>query len=275
MFRYTVTENDYLKMAKWLLLKQRGPKKTAVPMLLLKTVGQMAVAAWLIFGSLDLPNWLKPLLGAGSLLWASLALFQYFFLDVRANMLLQNAKRDAAAKDFWREHQLKTENGQLILTYGEVKMELPCRNVTGLEEAEDMTLILRGHDVFDMVPPSVTQTEKWAAFTEQLFARTEEDTKTNQDLMQTALLEKSDFCAWADITQEEMARELVKAKRQSYRYACGWSWQKGFMLVFPIALGIYAAFSGGYATLFLCLVTFVLFNFRQLMVFTPAYQTMV
>ena len=274
MFRYTVSENDYLKMAKWLLLKQRGPKKSAVLRLLFKTVIQMAAVAAMIFLYPDVPNWLKTVLAAASLLWASLAVFQYFFLDVRANMLLLNAKRSADSADFWKEHQLKEEDGRLVLRYGAVELELPCRDVSSLEEAEDLTLILRGRDVFELVPPSVTKTEKWAAFAEQLFAKKEEETKSTQKQAETTLLEQADYSAWADITKEEFTDKMVQAKRQSYRYACGWSWLTGFTLLFPLALAAYAAVAGSWPTFALCIVTFLLFNFRLFTVFTPAYQAL-
>ena len=274
MFRYRITENDYLKMAKWLLLKQRGPKKTAVPKLLLKTVVQMAAVAGLIFLYPEVPAWLRTVLIAASLIWASLALFQYFFLDVRANMLLINAKRDANAQDFWKEHCLKRDKGQLVLTYGEVKQELPLKNVTSLEEAEDLTLILSGRSVFEPVPKSVTGTEQWAAFVEQLFEKKEEETRSNQDQMEAALLAHAEYSSWAEMTREEMAEKLALAKRQSFRYACGWSWRIGFTLLFPLALGIYTAIYQSWATVALCLLTFILFNLRFFSVFTPAYRAM-
>ncbi len=274
MFRYRITENDYLKMAKWLLLKQRGPKKKAVPKLLLKTVVQMAAVAGLIFLYPDVQPWLRTVLIAASLIWASLALFQYFFLDVRANMLLINAKRDARAQDYWKEHCLKRDGDRLVLTYGEVELELPVKEITSLEEAEDLTMILRGRDVFESLPQSVTKTEKWAAFAETLFEKKEEAIRSNQDQMEAALLAQAAFSAWVDMTREEMAEKLALAKRQSFRYACGWSWRTGFTLLFPLALGIYAACYQSWATVALCLVTFVLFNLRFFSVFTPAYQAM-
>ena len=80
MFRYTITEEEYLEMSAFMLKKRRGGPKTAIPKLLLKTVVQMTAAALLIFRYNEgVAPWMKWSLGILSLLWALLSLFQYFF----------------------------------------------------------------------------------------------------------------------------------------------------------------------------------------------------
>ena len=48
MFRYLISEEDFLNMGRWMLEKRRGKGTGAVLKLLLKTVVQMGVAAFLI-----------------------------------------------------------------------------------------------------------------------------------------------------------------------------------------------------------------------------------
>ena len=58
MYRYLVSEEDYLNTVKTMLIDQRGPKKTAVLKLLLKTVVQGGAAAFLIIAYPDVQPWM-------------------------------------------------------------------------------------------------------------------------------------------------------------------------------------------------------------------------
>ena len=48
MLRYTITDEEYLEMSRYLLERRRGEPKKAVPKLLLKTVVQMLMVILMI-----------------------------------------------------------------------------------------------------------------------------------------------------------------------------------------------------------------------------------
>ena len=64
-------------------------------------------------------------------------------------------------------------------------------------------------------------------------------------------------------------------KRASYRYAQGWTLSKVFSLLFPLGLAVYCAATGAWPYFALCLATFLLFNYNNLVIFAPAYRAIV
>ena len=269
MFRYTVTEQDYLKMAKWLLVKQRGPKSTAVPKLLLKTVVQMGAVAWLLLTFPEELGSLKWILIVVSLLYASFVLFRYFFLDVRANMLLIQAKREAGAQDLWKEHELKLKGDSLQLSYGSVRSEIPCREVTEVEEWEDLSLILKGREVFEAIPKRVKTSEDWPGFRAQILEIADREQIRAQEELKKSLSDKPDFLAPLYLSQEEMADKIVKMQRRALLYVSNWNFSSFFAFLFPLGLAAYAAYSKSWSTFAFCAVFFLILNGKVFRPFMP------
>ena len=92
MFRYTITDEEYREMGKWMLMEKRGTGAKAIVSILLRTVIQMGAVACLIIFMPEAPTWMKWTLGILSVIWALLSLFQFSFFDLRAGMLLKQSK---------------------------------------------------------------------------------------------------------------------------------------------------------------------------------------
>ncbi|MBQ5954287.1 MAG: hypothetical protein IJL47_09690 [Lachnospiraceae bacterium] len=273
MYRYYVSDEDYLNMVRVMLVNQRGPKKTAVLKLLLKTVLQMGAAAFLILFYPDAPSWMKWTIGIFSLLWAALAVFQYSFLDFRAKLLLKQSK--TTAPDYWKEHRLDVTENALRLSYGETKLELPFREVTALQETETLQLIFRNKDVFEAVPRTAVSDEDWGKIREKILGRQREERSEALDKLCASVLEGASFKAHLDLTQDELAEKIMQMTRASFRYGPGWSGRTVFTFAFPLVLAVYSAIGGAWATFALCMAAFILFNMRVFLVFMPAYRAII
>ena len=275
MFHYTVTEENYLTMARYLLRKKRDSGLFPLGRLLLKTVVQMGLVAWLVIAQGDgVETGLKAVLIASSAIWALLSLFQYFCLDLRARQMLAQSKRDPQAADFWKEHRLSLKGDRLELRFGATVLELPCPQLTAFEKAEDLTLILRGKDIFELVPETVTSRRDWPAFEAEAIRLVTAEKIKERDRLRDELL-TGGYAVWLPLSEEDVTDALVRCKRQSYLYKEGWSVLAVFTLAFPLFLGLLSAAGGQWPYLALCLLAFVLFNLRLFLVFLPAYRGMV
>ena len=271
MFRYTITEEEYLEMSAFMLKKRRGGPKTAVPKLLLKTVVQMTAAALLIFRYNEgVAPWMKWSLGILSLLWALISFFQYFFVGFRAKMLLAQAKSGPHAGNFWKDHRLELWEDSLHLSFGSERLELPYDEVTEIAETESLHLIFRGRDVFELVPKRAAD-----GFRETFLQAWSAAKAKKMEGTRKSLVKEASFAKNLSISKEELAKELALMKKRSLRYACGWTGFMVFSLGFPLALAVYSAVGGAWPTVALCLLAFVLFNLRLFVIFTPSYRNLI
>ncbi|MBQ6075320.1 MAG: YcxB family protein [Lachnospiraceae bacterium] len=275
MFRYSISEEDFLNMARWMLEKRRGKGAGSVLKLLLKTVVQMGAAVFLIlFYGEQVQPWLKWTVGILSGLWAALSLFQYFFVNARAKMLLQQSKNDPGSADFWKEHRLTAEDDGLRVTFGEGRLELPYEELSEIAETETLRLILRGKSVFEFVPKKAIPGEGWAAFQETVREKKREGQQERLNSFKEPVLEGAAFVRKMKLSREELADKNVRMKRLSFTCSAGWPMSTVISVVFPLALAVYCAMGGAWAYFALCMATFILFNFRYLVIFLPAYYEM-
>ena len=267
MIRYTITEEEYLEMSAFALKKRRGAPAAGVLKLLLKTVVQMGAAAFLIFHYREsVAPWMKWTLGILSVLWAALSLFQYFFVDLRAKMLLAEAKRGVQSADFWKEHRLEMTKEGLRLSFGNAKLEIPHDEISEVAETDALYLVFRGRDVFELVPKRAAE-----GFREELLAARAAAKKEQAEELQRSILQDAAFAKRLSISREELGAELARVKRRSLGYACGWSGMMIFTVAFPLVLAMYSASAGSWANFGLCMLAFFLFNFQLLFVFLPSY----
>ena len=256
-------------MSRYLLERRRGEPKKAVPKLLLKTVVQMGAAALLIFRYNEgVAPWMKWSLGILSLLWALLSLFQYFFVGTRAKMLLAQAK---GSGDFWKEHRLDLTGEGLRLSFGEAKLEIPFAEISEFAETEDLYLVFRGRDVFELVPKRAAGT----AFPEEIRECRSRAKRKRTEELRASLLSEAPFARYLSLSREELAAGLALAKKRSLRHACGWSGFMVFSLGFPLVLAVYSAAAGAWPTAALCLLAFALFNLRLFIIFTSSYRKLI
>ena len=276
MFRYSITDEDYLDMSRHILKKRRGSKTAAILKLLLKTVVQMGVAVFLIFFyNAQVEAWLKWTVGILSVLWALLSLFQFFFTDTRAKMLLTQAKNNAGSADFWKEHHLDAADDRLRLSYGAARLELSFSEVTAIEETDALYLIFRGRDLFELIPKRALSDSDWAAFREKILSGRERVAAERAAGFKKVLLEEASFAKYLTLTREELAEKTVKMKRLSLRYPFGWSVSMAFGLFFPLGLAIYSVIGGSWPAAALCMAAFLLFNMRFFVIFTPSYKQLI
>ncbi len=276
MIRYTITEEEYLEMARSMFTEQRGTKKTAVLKLLLKTVIQMGVAAFLILYYPEARPWLKWTVGILSVLWAALSLFRYFFVDLRANMLLNQSKSNPKNADFWKEHHLD-EEGQddLRLAYGDARLELPYSDVTDVKETDSLFLIYREKYMFELVPKRALGSGQQGSFREMILEKRDRAMRSRLDELKQSITEDAVFVRRLDLSRDELAAANVKMKRASFLNPAGWSLSMAISLLFPLGLAVYCAINGGWLYCALCMATFILFNMRYLIIFMPAYDAIV
>ena len=276
MFRYLISEEDFLNMGRWMLEKRRGKGTGAVLKLLLKTVVQMGVAAFLIlyYGEQVQP-WLKWTVGVLSGLWAALSLFQFFVVDARAKMLLSQSKNNPKAADFWKEHRLSADDDGLRVSFGESKLELPYEELSEIAETETLRLLLRGKNVFEFVPKTGVSDERWAAFLETVREKKRDALHGKIAPFRESVLEGAAFVRKMKLSREELADKNVKMKRLSFTCSAGWPLSTLISVIFPLALAVYCAAGGAWAYFALCMATFILFNFRYLVIFLPAYYEMI
>lgn len=273
MFRYTISDEDYLNMGRWIFAERRGSGPKAVAKLLLRTVIQMATVAGLILFMPEAPAWMKWTLGALSLVWALLSLFQYFFLDFRARLLLRQSKNSAEGAEYRKEHRLSAEENGLRLSYGNARLELPYEKLTAIRETETLHIILCGKDIFEAVPKRAVPDEDWEAFRKKaLDARDRQGRQALEELR--ASLEEAPFRTRVRLSRDEMAEKVIKMTRSGFLYGCGWSAGTVFSLLFPLGLAVYSLMGGSWPMFALCMGAFILLNLRFFVLFTPAGKTL-
>ena len=274
MYRYTITDEEYLEMGKWMLMAKRGTGAKAVVSILLRTVIQMGAVACLIIFMPEAPTWMKWMLGILSVIWALLSLFQYSFFDVRAGMLLKQSKARPDYADYWKEHHLNVDEDSFRLAYGDIRLEVSYADVTEIRDTENLHLILSGKDIFDAVPKRAVRDDEWEKIAENALASRMRVKRAALDGLRSSL-EDAPFRTYLRMTQDELAEKVVKMTRRSFLYRSGWSMMTAFTFLFPLGLGVYTIMQGGsWATVALCFGTFILFNMRLFVIYTGAAKEM-
>lgn len=272
MFRYTVTEADYIKMAKWMLLHQRGEKKTAIFRLLLATVIQMGAVFGFLLTHPDTKEWIRIGLTVMSVIWALLGIYRFFFVGLRARLLLNRVKNQNPGSLFWKEHSLSLKNDRLILTYSREQSELAVRDLSAVEHFEGLALLLQGRAVFEPVPEEIAVSPRWKEFEENLLAlaakkKEEEFRKTAEGLKKDAV-----YSAFVQLSREEVAEHLADMKKKSLFCRAGWSPLMLFNLLFPIAIAVYFVVVEAWLPAAVCPLILILLNWPVLSVFLPSFQ---
>lgn len=275
MYRYSITDEEYREIGKWMLMEKRGTGAKAIVSILLRTVIQMGAVACLIIFMPEAPTWMKWTLGILSVIWALLSLFQFSFFDLRAGMLLKQSKARPDYADYWKEHHLNVDGDSFRLAYGDVRLEVSYADVTEIRDTENLHLILSGKDLFDAVPKQAVSDGEWAKIAEHALASRARIKREALDGLRGELEKEAPFKSRLPLTQDELAEKFVKMTRQSFRYSCGWSMMTAFTFFFPLALGVITILQGGsWATVALCFGTFILFNMRLFIIFTKAAKDM-
>ena len=274
MFRYTVSENDFLDMARHLLMQQRK-KPISVVKLVFATVVQMGVVAYLVFFPNEVPTWMRILMGILSLIWAGLAFFRFFFLDARARMMLKQQNLNDKDGDFWKEHKLSLKGNEVSISYGSASAEMNCREISQIEKAGSVTLLMKGWNVFEVVPEKITETGDWQRFLDDIEVLSENELRRRQEEARSKVLHNAVFTETMPLTEEEVTEHIVAMKRRSYLYPFGWSTVSSLLFAVPIVFGILSAVNRNWDYVLLCLLFFVMMNSGQVMTFTPLYYKVV
>ena len=268
MFRYKVTQDDYLKMVKY-LMKEKRNRPFGILKLLFLTVIQMGLVALFLIKAPELEAWMKWVLIAISLIVAGLAVFQNFFFDLRAKMVLEQRARQDPKGTFWMEHKLSLHENIVRVVYGDQKAEIDARQVSGVVRLDDISLIRMGWNIFEVVPKSVTDRAEWADFEKQLLNRKYEVAELEVEDACRKVLEKAQFQQTVTIGEEELVDTLVRMKRLSYGLLCGWSNKDILKLGLPILIVVYAVTLKDPLYIGLAVLSFLLFNMNLFLTFTP------
>ena len=274
MLKYKVTPEDYMTMVKY-LMKEKRNRFGGIVKLLFLTVIQMGIVAVLILKVPDVPVWTKWMLAVISLIVAGLAVFQNFFFDVRARMVLEQRDRNDKKGAFWMEHKLSLHDNIVRVNYGDQKAEIDARQVSGVVKLDTVTLIRMGWNVFEVVPNSVTEKAEWPAFEKELLHRRYEVAEAEVSDACEKVLAKARYQESVRIGEEELIDTLVRMKRLSYGLFCGWSPREAITLGLPILILIYAVSLGEAFYIGLAVLALRLFNLNLILTFTPYYRKMV
>ena len=95
------------------LMKQKSAKTSSKIKLVLFTVVQMAVIAWLIVTGKNVSPTIRVLMGIASLIWAGQTVFSYGCYKARAKMMLTNQADNDKSGDFWKEHRLQLQGNKV------------------------------------------------------------------------------------------------------------------------------------------------------------------
>ena len=274
MFRYSVSQDDFTEMSIH-VMKQKSARLSAKIKLVLFTVIQMGVIAWLIIIGKNVSPIIRVLMGIGSLLWAGQTVFSYGCYKARAKMMLTNQADQDKSGDFWKEHRLQLQGNKVSLSYGGKSASIDCAQITGMQETENLTLLMSGNGIFEIVPKSVSEQDDFKAFLEEIRGTAARKLKAAQEKQRRSALEDPVFERYLPLSEEEVVRELVRMKRLSLLTAAGWSKVMLLVLLIPLAILALSIYYGSVPYIIVAAVFFLLMNAGTLMIFTPLYKNVV
>ena len=274
MFRYTVTKDDFTEMSVH-LMKQKSAKTSSKIKLVLFTVVQMAVIAWLIVTGKNVSPTIRVLMGIASLIWAGQTVFSYGCYKARAKMMLTNQADNDKSGDFWKEHRLQLQRNKVSISYGGKNASIECAQITGTKETENLTLLMSGNGIFEIVPKSVSKREDFKAFLEEIKSAAARRLKEAQEKQRRSALDNAVFKEYLPLSEEEVVRELVRMKRLSLLTAAGWSKVTVLVLLIPLLILGLSIFYGNTLYILFAALFFLLTNAGTLMIFTPLYKNVV
>ena len=274
MFRYSVTKDDFTEMTVH-IMKLKSAKAISKVKLVLFTVVQMGIIAWLIIRGSNVSLTLRILMGVFSVVWAVQTVISYGCFGLRAKMMLTHQKDQDPDGDFWKEHRMQLTDGKVEISYGGTKASLECAHITGTEETENLTLLMCGKNIFEIVPKKVSKKESFKAFLEEINATAAHKLKEAQDKQRSDVLESAVFKEYLQIPEEEMIERQVKMKRLSFLTLAGWTNASFLIFGIPLVLFLIACCFGSPLYIGAAALFFLLTNAGTLMIFTPLYKNVV
>ncbi len=274
MFKYNVSKDDFTEMTVY-IMKQKSARLISKVKLVLFTVVQMGIIAWLIIRGSNVSPILRILMGVFSVVWAVQTVLSYGCFGMRAKMMLTRQKDQDPNGDFWKEHRMQLTDSKVEISYGATKASLECTQITGTEETENLTLLMSGKNIFEIVPKKVSEKESFKAFLEEINATAARRLKEAQDKQRSDVLENAVFREYLQIPEEEIVERQVKMKRLSLLTPAGWTNTSFLIFGIPLVLFILACFFGSPLYIGLAALFFLLTNAGTLMIFTPLYKNVV
>ncbi len=274
MFRYHVSQEDFTEMTIH-LMKQKSAQTSSKIKLFLFTVFQMAMITYMIIKGQGVSPIIRVLMGAASLLWAGQTIFSYGFYNARAKMMLTNQKDKDPNGDFWKEHRLQLKNDKIDIGYGSQNASLECAQITGIDETENLTLLMSGSNIFEIVPKSVSERDSFKDFLEEIRATARRKLKEAQDKQRRDVLEQALFAEYLPLSEEEMIEKQVRMKRLSFLTPLGWSKITFIVFFVPLVILGFAIYNRSTLYIAIAAVFFFLTNAGTLMIFTKLYHNVV
>ena len=274
MFRYKITPEEYMDMIRWAMREKRSSWKGKLKFAF-QTVIQLVFVVLLLLFVPDVPSWMKIVLPLISLALAGLAIFQTFFLDTRARIVLEQRNRKDPRGTFWMEHKISLHENILRVTYGDSKGEIDVRHITDVVRDGDLAYIRMSGNVFEILPKSVTSDPAWPKFEKDLLHRKYEIAEVEVKEARDKVMAAAAYRETVNIPEDELVDTLVRMKRLSYATLSGWSAKELFTLTFPLLVLVFATGLGDPLYLGLAILAFLLFNLNFFLTFTPYYRKMV
>lgn len=149
---YKVPRDAYIELlADMIRRNQRRPIRVFTFLLL--TMVQLTAVTFLCIFRLEPGQ--RVFFLVWSFLLAALTILRRRTVRLRAKGSLQRLEYTGQlSEDFWKEHKLHTENGELRLSYGAQKLSCLLSNISHVEEKTHALHLYCGETIFDIVPES-------------------------------------------------------------------------------------------------------------------------
>ena len=185
---YKVEPEQYKALLVEILrIKERQPFQ--ILLFLALSVFQLIAVLTLYFLNQIPTEYKGPLIGL-SLAMSGINVLYRVLRPQRASITLKRMVRDNTLHpDFWKEHRFSVSEGMLRVSYGSLRLECPCADVTECREIEGAVCIFSRGKVFEIIPANVIEKTGGIRALLQTLAGNEDSEKVFQGGMHNALPE--------------------------------------------------------------------------------------
>lgn len=149
-FRYRISEENYIDMLRY-VLRSRECRPMRLLFFAILTVGQMAWVAYMVLTA-EMSTTMRTFLCVWSVVLAVINILYRALRPQRAcNTFRRLQKTGQIEKEYWGEHTLRVDGGEVRLSFGKTKLECFCSEVTLVDRGSALLLFAR-NTTLDIFP---------------------------------------------------------------------------------------------------------------------------
>ena len=150
VFRYRISEENYTDMLRY-VLRSRECRPMRLLFFAVLTVGQMAWVAYMVCTA-EISAAMRTFLCVWSVVLAAINILYRVLRPQRArNTYRRLMKTGQIAKEYWGEHVMRIDGGEVRLSFGKTKLECFCSEVTLVDRGNALLLFAR-NTALDIFP---------------------------------------------------------------------------------------------------------------------------